>query len=70
MLTRLLPAQALRGAAEKGTRNSAWLGANPTLREMLEGRVQDAGPSTPRSPFDNGGGPDLTKVRMTLTICL
>ncbi len=57
--------QALRGVAEKGTgaRNSGWLGASPTLREILEGRLGDAGPSTPRSPFDNGGGPDLATVR-------
>ena len=45
--------------ADKGARNSAWLGASPTLREILEGRMADAGPSTPRSPFDNGAGPDL-----------
>ncbi len=55
--------QALRGVAEKGARNSTWLGASPTLREILEGRLGDAGPSTPRSPFDNGGGPDLANVR-------
>ncbi len=59
--------QALRGVAEKGTRNSAWLGASPSLREILEGRMADAGgPSTPRSPFDNGAGPDLANVRTPL----
>ncbi|BDA41077.1 hypothetical protein COCOBI_01-7320 [Coccomyxa sp. Obi] len=55
--------QALRGVAEKGARNSTWLGASPTLREILEGRLGDTGPSTPRSPFDNGGGPDLANMQ-------
>lgn len=56
--------QALQGVAEKARTLTPWLNANPTLREMLDRQMADANPSTPRSPFDNGAGPNLASVRL------
>ena len=47
---------------EQGRNPSGWLNSSPSLRDMLEGHgmlPNQVGPATPRSPFDNGGGPAL-----------
>ena len=59
----LASAQALHGVAEKARTSTPWLNSSPTLREMLDRQLADNNaPSTPRSPFDNGAGPNLASV--------
>jgi len=59
--------QALQGVAEKARTSTPWLNNNPTLREMLDRQLAEGNPSTPRSPFDNGAGPNLASVSPILT---
>ncbi|CAL5227483.1 g10461 [Coccomyxa viridis] len=57
--------QALHGVAEKARTSTPWLNNNPTLREMLDRQLAENNPSTPRSPFDNGAGPNLSSIFKT-----
>ena len=63
----LASVQALHGVAEKARTSTPWLNNNPTLREMLDRQLAENNPSTPRSPFDNGAGPNLSSVSTNLT---
>ena len=54
--------QALQGVAEKARTSTPWLNANPTLREVLDRQLAEGNAFTPRSPFDNGAGPNLASV--------
>ncbi len=63
----LASVQALHGVAEKARTSTPWLNNNPTLREMLDRQLAENNPSTPRSPFDNGAGPNLASVSTDLT---
>lgn len=63
----LASVQALHGVAEKARTSTPWLNNNPTLREMLDRQLAENNPSTPRSPFDNGAGPNLSSVKINLT---
>ncbi len=64
----LASVQALQGVAEKARTSTPWLNSNPTLREMLDRQLAENNPSTPRSPFDNGAGPNLASVGPSSTI--
>lgn len=55
--------QALQGVAEKARTSTPWLNTTPTLREVLDRQLAEGNAFTPRSPFDNGAGPNLASVR-------
>lgn len=59
--------QALQGVAEKARTSTPWLNSNPTLREMLDRQLAEGNPSTPRSPFDNGAGPNIASVSHSIS---
>ena len=55
--------QALQGVAEKARTSAPWLNTSPTLREVLDRQLAEGTAYSPRSPFDNGAGPNLASVR-------